>query len=345
MSRRAAGLLLGAAVSLVGCGQGVIEAAGGDPAAELAADLTNGQLDSSRTWSVGLCQGPLNTDPALGPVGTCLDGAKCTGTLVGRNLVLTARHCVSEATWGPAALSGADPCDGSFTGAALVPGGTWATTSSSVLLGNPTWFEVSQVLVPPGSNYCRDDLALLVLKTPVPASQARPVGINARRDLARRPPTAVAVVGRGANDDTFGLDANGDWDGSWTIDKTDSLVRKVQENIPFVCATNAQTGCAVVSHEVPTSHRFPTPLNWYVVGRGLASGDSGSAIFDQRRFKSGRPRVIGVNVWGFIAPSGKSEQGAGVRLDGFRDFLRNGVRQAAQAIGEQGCDVDTDDGD
>lgn len=312
-------------------------------------ELVAGQIDALRTWSVGVCQGAYNTDPALGPVGTCRGGtAKCTGTLVGPNLVLTARHCVQAVDYGPGALTGANPCDATFNTSPLAPGGTHVTTSPSVYVGTPTWYEVAEVRVPSSNNMCADDLALLVLASNVPAREARPVGIDANRDLARRPPAAVAVVGRGALSDQFGLDANGDWNGVWNTDQGD-LSRRVQQNIPFVCASNGPSGCAVVSHEVPTTHVFPTPLNWYVIGGdSLASGDSGSGLFDQRRFnRIGRARrVIGVNAWTFISPTGAASPNAGVRLDGFKEFLRDGVRYAAQVGGYGGgCNVDEIDSD
>ncbi len=336
-----------AAVGLTACSVGT--ATSENVGAETQ-ELVAGQIDTKHTFAVGVCQGSYNTDPAAGPIGTCRKNtAGCSGTLVGPNLVLTARHCVQNVDYGPGALSGQNPCDVTFNANPIIAGGTHVTTSPSIYIGSPKWYEVAEVLVPPaGNGLCTDDLALLVLARSVPSNEARPVGIDANRDLARRRPAEVAVVGRGAVSDHFGLDANGDWTGEWTLDDGD-LVRRVQQHIPFLCATNGPKGCPVVSHEVPTTHVFPTPRSWYVVGGGsLGSGDSGSAIFDQREFdRPGRaPRVIGVNTWAFIDANGNANPNAGIRLDGFKDFLRNGIQRAATAGGyRRGCDIDSVDAD
>src|SRR5690606_11350585 len=105
------------------------------------------------------------TDPAPSPVvgisGQTSGGASglvCTGTLVAPNVVMTARHCIEEGNPG---------CDDSFTGVAKY-------VSVSVTTDGGT-YSVASTRVPSGSRPCGDDLALLVLSSPVPATDGSPV--------------------------------------------------------------------------------------------------------------------------------------------------------------------------
>jgi hypothetical protein len=300
---------------LVGCGSSPAPA---DKADSTTDPLLGAAADTTHRFDVGICAGGL---VAAGQpnAGTC-SAWDCSGTLVAPNLVLTARHCIRQISYA------ANFCDSTFTSDPLTVAAMLVTTSNSSVVGTPKWYDVKTELVPAGTGLCSDDLALLVLTEPVPPAEAVPVAVNLFRDVAARPPKSVAIVGRGAITDVLDLSTFNETtdDGNWQ--------RRVLQNIPFDCATDAPAApCNVVDFSSPPSNAFASPPSYFVIGSSLASGDSGSGVFDQATF-NGLRSVIGVSSAATYGPDGVPNHGLVSRLDTHRNFLIDGFLQAFAAL-------------
>src|SRR5262249_25790363 len=155
------------------------------------------------------------------------------------------------------------------------------------------WYPVSSVHRPTGRNLCADDLVLVVLGEKVRGVAA--VGIDLKRDVVTSPPSEVAIVGRGAIAQRFDL-VTGD---QIELDRGNFLRRK-QENIPFVCASNTG-GCNVLdfTNNPPDSN---VPSGLFAYGQSGTSGDSGAAVFAQNQFSQQNFKVIGVNTIFTLGP-------------------------------------------
>jgi Trypsin len=239
-------------LSLAGCGGG----GGADPPTHNDAAgrsqplLINAPLDPDHKFDVGICKGPLV--PEGEPfAGTC-NGYQCSGTLIAPNVVLTARHCVSEIDFH------ADICDSRFAGS-LAPEPTVITTSSSVWVGTPKWYQVTREHFPTEDRLCAGDIALLILAERIPAREARPAGVNLRRNFATRPPGSVAIVGRGVIDWVLNLET---FESTYVVG---DLERRVLENISFDCATdNPAAPCVLVDYWSPPSNSRASPPAYLV---------------------------------------------------------------------------------
>lgn len=281
--------------------------------------LIGAPLDHTHKFAVGVCAGPLS-DGATDDEGVCLQaGTRCTGTLVAPNLILTARHCVRQIAYSEGGF-----CDGKFTDEALSDAPIRVTLSDSVKVGEPKWLAVKELLLPRTDNSCADDIALLILESSVPRSQARPVKMAVTRSLVANPPEEVAVVGRGVVSEVLDLK-------TWEMTQEDGeLRRRIATNIPFTCATNDPAGCRIVDYSSPPKNEFDSPPGYFVIGNATASGDSGAGVIDQAEFAT-NPRVIGVNSAGTYGPDGKPNHGLVVRLDKHQGFLTLGLLKAAAA--------------
>lgn len=314
-------LLVLGSVSVAACSSDVAPSTGAT-----TADLVNAPRDTENTWAVGVCASAPNTDPAKGPLGACVEaGTRCTGSLVAPNLVLTARHCTNVIDW-----TGANGfCEAHFTPEPLTTAGARITLSASVLNENPGWVNVREVITAPTNNSCDDDIALLLLDTPVAAKDATPIAMSFE-DLASSSsrPGSVAVVGRGL------LTALIDPVELTPIDETTDLTRRFKKNIPLRCVSNEAGDCETVDISSPPSNRFALPASMFLIGQGTASGDSGSSVLAQKSFTAKQPVTLGVLSAGTFGKDGVSNAGLVVRLDRHASWITAAVARAASLLGD-----------
>ena len=171
--------------------------------------------------------------------------ASCSGTLVAPNLILTARHCVADTDEGAA-------CD--VTGKPLAGGvvhGNFAATTLYAFVGasrpdfstgqvTPDGYG-AQVIDDGGKNLCNHDVAMVVLKDPIPNAKIMQLRLDG--DVAVG--DTVTAVGWGVTDKT-----------------SDPATRQ------------QRTGIAIDAVG-PADGAQPVSPNEFEVGESICSGDSG----------------------------------------------------------------------
>jgi Trypsin len=282
--------------------------------------LLGAPVDQLNKWSVGVCAGPLNEDPAAGAIGACLTaGTRCTGSLVAKDVVMTARHCVHEIDYSNATSF----CTGVFTTTPLTDAGVRITTDLSVLGANVKWNKVTEVIVPPANNgSCAGDIVFLRLEKEVPSHVARPVAVDVR-ELTTHEPRRVAVVGRGVISELFDIT-----DYSVISSDDGGLKRRVRQNIDFECVSNTAGDCIAEDIGAP----FEVDPGYAQFASSTASGDSGAGVARQGSFALRRPLLVGVNSAGTVDPvTGIPNHSFLTRLDIHRPWIKQTLKHARGA--------------
>ncbi len=186
--------------------------------------------------------------------------------LIAPNLVLTAQHCVSAAT-GDRRIKCAES---KFT--EQVPPDTVTVTTESTIEDTGKAYAVSNVIVPTERELCGADIALLVLDSNVPDSEATPATPQVKTPMSERNVVGkeIAAIGYGQT----------------SASKKDAGTRHIKTDIPIRCIPgDKKRDCK--SWDVPSTREFRT--------RGaVCDGDSGSGAFDPTRLDGKTPVTFGV---------------------------------------------------
>ena len=172
--QRLAGLL---SLGLLACSS-IGPTTGSDPRGADQEDIVGGQNDSTHKAVFGIV----------------INGQSlCSGTLLAPNLVLTARHCVSDLSTGDGAIN----CNQTnflptYAASSFVL--SYAADLTGTVAQNSI-FEVSDVRVPTSAQLCGNDIALLILSSNVPAASVTP--IPPRVDQAPQAAETFTAVGYG----------------------------------------------------------------------------------------------------------------------------------------------------
>lgn len=292
---------------------------GEDETSSSSDELLGAPVDHYNKWSVGVCAGPPNADPAAGPIGACLtEGTRCTGSLVARDIVMTARHCVHEIDYSNATSF----CTGVFTTTPLTDAGVRITTDLTVLGEDVKWIEVAEVIVPPAiDGSCAGDIAFLRLAKPV-TSSIKPVAVDVR-ELTTHQPNRVAVVGRGVIAQLFDIT-----DYSIISEDDGGLKRRVRTGIDFECVSNTFGDCIAEDIGAP----FEVDTGYAQFASSTASGDSGAGVARNASFVLRHPLLIGVNSAGTVDPvTGIPNHSFLTRLDIHRPWIKQTLKNARGA--------------
>jgi len=234
-------------------------------------------------------------------------GYGCSGTLLAPNLVLTARHCVSNL------VSEGVQCDvngngtsASAIGADFVPGTLFIYTGKTRPAGfgsNPA-AKGMKIIHDNATNLCNHDLALILLDRKIDGAQISPIRLDG-------PPVktdTVTAVG-------------------WGVSETTAMPpARLQRN-----------GIKIAAIGPAASGFLPTPPHNFMVGEAFCQGDSGGPGYAEST-----GAVIGVVSYGGNGSGNTSvpwgnciDTGSGVynfytRVDAFKDTILGAYQQAGQ---------------
>ncbi len=264
-----------------GCSTRFGERGRGERVAASSQAIQDGTTNTTDKYAVGVCQGTAGNCKAI-----------CSGALILPNVVATARHCVSDS-------DSIIDCSKNPTFGARKPDSFSVTTNVS-MSGNPGsgWYGVRLIEFPDDDHLCGNDIALLILNSPVPSSVTGPITPGVQYEMwdPDRYVPAFTAIGYGRT----------------KPDGKDSGTRRSKDNISILC--------------VPGSDDMECPPHVnqkeFLGGDGTCPGDSGSSAFDSVTYENGAPVSFGVLSRVKTSDDGtRCESSVYTRFDAHRDFV------------------------
>lgn len=289
-----ASLFVLALVPAAGCSSA--KSASAEKFSTTSSAIQGGTNDSSDAFAVGIV--------SFGGGGGDGSIAVCSGAMIAPNLVLTARHCVSKVS------SEQVDCTSDTFSAPYDPTNFYVTNKANMSQDPSDYTQGAQVIVPPDTHFCGNDMALIILSAALPGvtTYVKPLVDDSMSDHSLYAKQVTAIG--------YGVTSAGG---------QDSGTRRIKQDIAVTCipgdstttsnCEQAQAGGGVADNEFTT-------------GSGTCSGDSGSSAYEQANYAAGTPVTFGVLSRG-------GEQGTQcldavyTRTDKWADMIRQTAQTAA----------------
>jgi hypothetical protein len=282
-----------AVVCIGGCGS---QAPTPESTRSTASAIQAGATDSTHTFAVGVVQF------------TQTQIEFCSGSLLARNLVATARHCVAQIS------SPQIDCSVATFGQ-LVPTSEMFVTTDTTITPSSSFYGVSAIHVPSQSGVCGSDIALLVLDQPITLpSYVTPAISPPLTDSSRS--TTVTAIG-------YGIDTPTDDAG------TTAGTRRIKENVMLQCIPHDPSPSLDCFRD-PTAAQYMTAGEFMSADQTTCEGDSGSGVYDQVQFDRGNWVSYGVLSRGSVSSDGLDcVQPIYTRFDAWGSLLAQAANDAA----------------